>query len=113
MLTIEWFLAALERELIETTLVLEIWSELDDIERLDFWAEWPLTLDFMHRIARFASRGQLSSFQQCRVTEVRNAFRRLQPQLQAVMGDDVNIDLARTLDNDVGIDHQRRIGRYG
>lgn len=85
---IEWYLTAIARALAETITTVRTWSAMNEADRLDFWAEWPLILDYLERSANHAAAGLLSPEQTARLSAFQAAFQQLEPELRVMLGQD-------------------------
>lgn len=46
------------------------WDELEEIEQVDFSAEWPLTIDALGRVQELADQGLLDAMQQAKFERI-------------------------------------------
>jgi len=78
----EWYLSAFERELDEAIEVLSQWHALVEIERMDFWAEWPLVLDHLLRVETYRSQTVLTADHKRRLAAARHGLSLLEPRIR-------------------------------
>jgi hypothetical protein len=83
---VDHLLDSVEQGWIDAVEIVQRWDTLDDIEQTDFVVEWPLTLDCLSQLLRYADRGQLTPPQRKRLKDVQAYIRDHDDLVAAVLG---------------------------